>query len=479
MKYKFKTKPYEHQIKALELSWKRKEFALFMEMGTGKSKVLIDTIAMQYDNGLIDSAVIVAPKGVYRNWEKEQIPLHMPEHVEHTCYVWSPNHTKKKLEELEEALGILNQLKILIVNVEAFSTAKGVNYVTKFLNANKSLLAVDESTTIKNSTAARTKNIIKISKLARARRILTGSPVTKSPLDLFSQCQFLDDYLLEQDSYYAFQNRYAIVQERTAAGGSHKYRHVMGYQRLEELGEILKRFSFRVLKSECLDLPDKVYMKREIEMTPEQKKAYDEMKQFAMTEIANETITAQSAVTILLRLHQITCGHLKKNDQVLPLKNNRVNEMLDVIEEMEGKVLIWAVYRHDIQAITKTLAEKYGPQSVRSFYGDTSDQERQEAIDLFKDDSSDLRFFVSNPRTGGYGLTFANCKNVIYYSNSYDLEVRLQSEDRTHRIGQKNTCTYVDLICEQTVDEKIVHNLKNKITMSNKILGEELKNWLV
>src|SRR5210317_2010165 len=167
MKYKFKTKPYEHQIKALEMSWKRKEFALFMEMGTGKSKVLIDTIAMQYDNGLIDSAVIVAPKGVYRNWEKEQIPLHMPEHVEHTCYVWSPNHTKKKLEELEEALGILDQLKILIVNVEAFSTAKGVNYVTKFLNANKSLLAVDESTTIKNSTAARTKNIIKISKLAR------------------------------------------------------------------------------------------------------------------------------------------------------------------------------------------------------------------------------------------------------------------------------------------------------------------------
>ena len=481
MKYKFKTKPYKHQETALEKSWKRREYALFMEMGTGKSKVLIDTIAMQYDNGLINSAVIVAPKGVYRNWETKEIPTHMPDHVEHKIYVWSPNHTKKKVEELKEALQEQDFLRVLVINVEAFSTKKGVEYIRRFLNVSKSMFAVDESTTIKNATAQRTKNIIKLAPLAKVRRILTGSPVTKSPLDLYSQCQFLSDWLLEQDSYYAFQNRYAVVQERTAAGGSHKYRHVMGYQRLEELTGILQKFSYRVLKKDCLDLPDKIYMKRNVQLTKEQEKAYKEMKEYAMTEIENGMVTATNAVGILLRLHQIVCGHLTKQEgdkkKIFPLPNNRIDEMLNVIDEMDGKIIIWAVYVHDIETITKTLSQKFGAEAVRSFYGGTDDKDRQEAIESFT--HGDARFFVSNPRTGGYGLTFANCNNIIYYSNAYDLEVRLQSEDRTHRIGQKNSCTYVDLTCEKTVDEKIIKNLLGKINVSNKILGEELKNWLL
>ena len=242
----------------------------------------------------------------------------------------------------------------------------------------------------------------------------------------------------------------------------------------------IKSFSTRILKSECLDLPEKLYTKRTVAMTMEQMKAYTEMKKAAMTFLENEKMmSAATVLTQLIRLHQITCGHVKTDDgYVMPIKNNRIQELLNILEETNGKVIIWAVYRHDIQAIEKAIGDIYGKESVASYYGDTKDIDRQHIVDRFQDSDSSLRFFVGNPKTGGYGLTLTASHTVIYYSNDYSLEVRMQSEDRAHRISQISKVTYVDLIAEGTVDERIVKALNNKIDLASQVMGEDPKKIL-
>jgi len=479
MKYKFKTKPYEHQLEALKRSWNKREYAYFMEMGTGKSKVLIDNIAMLYDKGGIDAAIIVAPKGVYRNWSEKEIPMHMPEHVLNHIAVWTPSPTKAQKKELVKLFDITHDLKILVINVEAFSTKKGVAFVEKFILAHNPLLAVDESTTIKNPKAQRTKNLLKLSINTKYRRVLTGFPVTRSPLDLYSQCYFLSPDLLGYASYYSFQNRYAQLINRKM--GARSFRQVVGYQNLEELTKNVNEFSYRVLKKECLDLPDKVYQRREVELSSEQKKVYKELKEYAMAELeSHEIVSVTSVLTQILRLHQVVCGFVKHdNGEEVEIKNNRVDELINILEEVRGKTIIWANYQYDIKRILRTLKDITGAESVATYYGETPDEERQEVIRRFQDPNSELQYLISNVQTGGYGITLTAASTVIYYSNNYDLEKRLQSEDRAHRIGQTNKVTYIDLVSKGTVDEKIVKALRNKLNLAQEVLGDEKwKDWI-
>ena len=262
MNYKFKTKPYAHQLTALEKSWNRETYAYFMEMGTGKTKVLIDNLAMLYDKGKVNGALIVAPKGVIGTWYNQEIPTHMPDHIESVSVLWQSNITKEQSRKLGTLFKTGEQLHILIMNVEAFSTTKGRDFARKFLSSHNTLMAIDESTTIKNPKAKRTKNILDLVPFSKYRRIMTGSPVTKNPLDLYSQCKFLSHWHLDFESYYAFRARYAIM--KTANISGRQIQLVSGFKNLAELSDKLQPFSYRVLKSDCLDLPDKIYMKRQI-----------------------------------------------------------------------------------------------------------------------------------------------------------------------------------------------------------------------
>ena len=476
MKYKFKTKPYAHQLTALEKSWNRDTFAYFMEMGTGKTKVLIDNVSMLYDKGRIDGALIIAPKGVVGTWYNQELPTHLPDHIENVTVLWQSNINKKQEEKLKTLFEIETALHILIMNVEAFSTDKGRLFASKFLRSHKSIVAIDESTTIKNPKAKRTKNILSLSPLAKYRRVMTGSPVTKNPLDLYTQCQFLDINHLGHESYYSFRNRYALMKSANISGRSINL--VVGYQNLGELSDKLKPFSYRVLKEDCLDLPDKIYMKREIQLTDEQKKLYKQMRQQALATLNGKTVTTMTALTQLMRLHQITCGHFSADDGTIQeVRNNRLSELIDVLEEVEGKAIIWAHYQHDVMNIFKLLEEKYGPGSAVHYYGKTLPEQRDYAIKNFKNNDK-VRFFVGTPQTGGYGITLTQANTVIYYSNGYDLEKRMQSEDRAHRIGQKSAVTYVDIIAQETVDTKIVKALRKKIDIASKVMGEELRDWI-
>jgi SNF2 family DNA or RNA helicase len=480
MNYKFKTKPYAHQITALEKSWNKAHFAYFMEMGTGKSKVLIDNIAMLYDKGKINGALIVAPKGVYQNWFDIEIPNHLPTHIEKKMVLWKASFMKDNKivsKEVDALFETGTDLHILVMNVESLSTKNGVTFANKFLSCHETLMAIDESTTIKNPDAIRTRSIVQLGKSAKYRRILTGSPVTKSPLDLYKQCEFLNEGLLDYTSYYAFKTRYSVL--RTANFGGRSVQIVVGYKNLDELSERIEQFSYRVLKEDCLDLPSYSFTKRIIQLSKEQKKIYDSMKQLALAQLDDKLMTTATALVQLMRLHQITCGHFKSDDgTVQKIKNERLDALMDILSEVENKAVIWAHYKYDIEVIVEAIKKEYGPDSYVTYYGDTPSEIRQNNIKLFQDENSKVRFLIGTPQTGGYGITLTAGNVMIYYSNGYDLEKRTQSEARINRAGQKRKMTYIDIIAEDTVDEKIVEALRKKVDIASKVMGEELKDWI-
>jgi len=473
-KYPYKTTPYEHQRNALNQSAEQTQWAYFMEMGTGKTKVTIDNIAYLYLQRKINSVLIIAPKSVYLNWETE-IEIHMPDVLKYKIYKWNVDKDKDYY-----ALNNSKDLKIFLINVEALSTKRGFEGCKDYLITNNlNFVALDESTTIKNRSAKRTKNILALQKLARVRRILTGSPITKSPLDLYTQCQFLSPELLGFSSYLAFRNRYAEMTDIPVGSGRYisvpKY-----YKRLEELEKKMKFFSTRIRKDECLDLKPKVRQRRYIELDGEGKRIYEKLRTNALAIVEDSTISFSNKLTEIIKLHQVCNGFTKNDDgEVLSLHNSKVNALDEILEETDGKVIIWANYIYNIEQLIEFLEKKYGKESVVSIYGAVDVQTRKDAVKRIQEDP-DTRFLVGNPTTGGFGLTLTAVNTVIYFSNNYNLEVRKQSEDRAHRMGQKGTVVYIDIVARNTLDEAIMKSLTSKGQIAAKTLGEEdLRDWLL
>jgi SNF2 family DNA or RNA helicase len=469
--YRYKTKPYQHQRDALNKGALQNTFAYFMEMGTGKTKVIIDNAAYLYQQKEIKEVIVIAPNSVYRNWVQEIV-----DHAPITPYIWCWKvNTDKELIKADKS----NELIYILMNVEALSHKSGQRWLHQRLNLNGKfcMMVIDESTTIKSPTALRTKAICKLSTMVKYRRILTGSPVTKSPLDLYTQCAFLSKALLGFESFYTFRARYAVMQQIELGGRQilmPKY-----YTNLDELDRKLKEFSFRVTKDDCLDLPPKVYTQRSVDLNTEQKGVYEELRKKARAMIQDDSVSFANKLTEILRLHQICNGFLKTDrGDIYSFKNcPKMKELLSILEEATGKCIIWATYVHNIENIKQTLGDLYGKDSVVSIYGKDSVDLRKDAVENFQHNDR-CRFLVGNPSTGGYGLTLTAARNVIYFSNSYNLEVRKQSEDRAHRIGQKNKVTYIDLIVPNSIEMMIISALKRKIRLSAQTLGEEAKKWL-
>ena len=266
-------------------------------------------------------------------------------------------------------------------------------------------MIVDESTVIKTHNAKRTKNLLKLSKDIAYKRILTGTPVTKSPLDIYTQFAFLDPKILGQTNYYAFRARYAKIINRPTSGGRH-FPLITGYQRLDELEKKIYSAAFRVKKDECVDLPEKIYMKRFIPMSEKQLVAYESLRRNAMFIFNDKTTTSVNRLSQIVKLHQVCCGFtINDQGEIHDVPNKRYDELLDVLEEVDGKVIIWATYRHNIETITNKLKEKYGDTKAAAFYGDTENQVRLDLVRDFQSPTSDLTYLIANPKTGGYGIT--------------------------------------------------------------------------
>ena len=464
--YDFKTKPFDHQRKAFYMSRDKKAFALLMEQGTGKTKVIIDNAAYLYAKGEITSIVVIAPNGVHRNWLKE-IDIHMPDWCIRNSFYYSSGMNKKRIEEYDAVLGSSECLKIFTFNVEAFTSPKAIYYMQKILVSNKVMLVVDESSRIKRPGAKRTKIITKFGKQADFKRIMTGTPVTKGPEDVFSQLKFLDPQILGYDSFYSFRARYCVM-------GGFENKQIISYQNIDELTRNIEGHSFRVLKKDCLDLPAKIYQRHYVEMTSKQSKLYQTMKKSFVAELEGNMIEAPEAITRLLRLQQILCGWFPSEGSVTQIddKNPRIEALKEILSDIDSKVIIWARFKADLRAIERALGDL-----AVSYHGDVTSDAREVAVDRFQNDPT-IRYFIGQPQSGGIGLTLTAADYAIYYSNSFDLEQRMQSEDRCHRIGTKNNVTYIDIETRKSVDSKIIKALREKKNLADVITKDPISLFM-
>jgi hypothetical protein len=477
--YKFHSQrtPYEHQIRAFAAGRDRVSFAYFMEQGTGKTYVTINDVCYNAANNHVEAALVVCPNGVKDVWA-EEIGSHAPEWTDHEVVVWRAGMKPGEVDRLYTALD-KGKMPWLIMNVEAFSSDKGKAAAEGFLKRYRAMMIVDESTRIKTPGAKRTRAVVNAGKKAKRRRILSGTPVTQGPLDVFAPFKFLDPDLLGFGTYYAFRNHFAIM-------GGYDNREVVAYANLDELKSLVDPHSFRVLREECLDLPPKIYQRVDVDLTPEQKRAYKEMKDDMATELAGVKVSASIVLTKMLRLQQIAGGFVpvigddgeQKEAIPIPGPNPKINALLEVVEDLPGKVIVWCKFRAEISAVSRALRDAFGKGSVVEFHGGVKDEQRAINRAAFQDPDSKVRFFIGQTEAGGIGITLTEAKTVVYFSNSFSLESRLQSEDRAHRIGQTGSVTYVDLIAKGTIDVQVIAALKEKKSLADKITGDEWREWL-
>lgn len=477
----FKQKPFKHQAEAFDAAVGRTAYALLMEMGTGKTAVSLALLNAWVDEGEVDACLIVAPKSVCLTWVAEQIPSHLPDTHKYRVGLWTPQTTQRQAAVNSSLLADTDTVPILVMNYDALSTPRGYGFATTFVRAHGSVLMIlDESTRIKNPRAQRTKRALKLGQLATRRLILTGMPITQSPLDIFCQYEFLDPRYLESKNYFAFKCRYAQLKRRFLGG--RQFDEVVGYQRLDELQRLTLQHGYRRLKAECLDLPPKVYQLRQVELSDKQRQLYEQMRDDAVIKLsATDVVTAPLVLTQLLRLRQVLAGFVAKTDQGSYLEidpNYRLDELVEVVEELTSKVIIWSCFVTSLLLVAEVLRKIYGPESAATFYGQTPQVARQEIITRFQDPADPLRFFVGQVHTGGVGITLTAAKTVIYYDHDWSLEARAQSEDRAHRIGQTDSVTYVSLVARGTVDEDVLSALVEKRNLADQVTGDGWRQLL-
>jgi len=508
-------KPYAHQTEAFEKFKDSNYFGLFCDMGTGKSKIAIDICVYKFKKKEIEACLVIAPNNVHTQWIKEQFPIHCS--IEYYPFTWQSGKknnslVKRKLEEfLVEERG--HRLKVLAVNVEAFQSDSILGTIAEFVKNQKCFIIVDEATRIKTPTARRSKTIRKLNKYG-CRCILTGTPTAKSPFDLWAQFEFLRANYFTCN-YFIFQHRYGVmmrgvnnytggkyftlIDEKTyniaqrkiskvkearlehklmpddyealavITGISEKnvrfieaHPNFARYKRLDELKKYISADVFSVTKEDCLDLPPKVYEKILIDMPKEQRRVYENLKTQLLAEYEGQELTVLNKVALTTRLMQICGGFFPYVDKDKVKRVTMIGETnpklealkADMEETGDEQIIIWAQFVKELELLYTTFKNLY---TCVLYYGKTIQTEREKAIKGFQ--KNEIKIFIGNPATAGFGLNLQSCSLQYFFSNSFRTENRLQAEDRSHRIGVKKTCVYKDIIIKRTIDESIFRNL--------------------
>jgi hypothetical protein len=473
-------KSYPHQLEALARLKGMRAFALFMFMRTGKTKVALDDFGQLELDGQLKDMLVIAPAGVYRTWETA-----IKDHVAHALqarlavHVWQSSKAKgQKVTQMREAfLTIKNRPRILLMNVEALSGVKDAQKCClDFLHsAPTSMLVIDESTVIKNNSLRTTFIINQLSHLASHRRILSGLPAPRSPLDFYHQFEFLDHRILNCPSAFVFQMRYAVNRKMRSPQG-HWFYEILGYQNLDQLQRLIEPYSFQVPFRPKIP---STYTIREIPLTDEQKRIYKEMKNHSTAQLeATAHVTATVVIAKILRLHQILCGYtMDEANQLHEIPEHRTAELLELLADYSGKAVIWCSYDFNVRKVAAALAREYGPQAVARFWGGnvpTRENEERE----FRTNPA-CRFMVATQSAGGRGRTWSEADLVVYFSSTNNLEHRDQSEQRVQGIDKERQVDYIDLIAPATVEPKILTALRAKMDLASQLVGDEWRDWVV
>lgn len=461
--WEFLTSPLDHQKEVFYISRDREAFGFFMDMGTGKTWVGINTIRYLAIRHGVTKVLVIAPNGVHRQWAAEEIPKHMKTDFRYKCTWYESSKAKHIQDRLKEVLKY-DGVQIICQHVESLSHANGSAFAHDFVASGKSLVIVDESSRIKSPSSIRTKNIIKLRDISAFRRIMSGTPITKGVEDLYSQFMFLDKNILGYSSFFTFRNRYCIL-------GGFEARQIVGYKNVGELQKRVDGHTYRKTKEECLNLPEKTFMTRMVEFNPDQKILYNQVKDDFVAQLEDGvTVDVPLAITRLLRLQQILSGHFPNPEtgQMQYVPTNRTDSLMEILEESgSSKVIVWGKFTYDIELISQRLTkEKVG---YVIYTGNTSSNDRVAAIESFRTDPS-CKVFLGNPAAAGIGLNLTVANIVVWYSTTFNLDEYLQANDRCHRIGQKWPVTYITLTTPGSLDVKIAAALRKKKHTADMIL---------
>lgn len=478
-------KPLAHQKKILAESWEQPAWAFFMEMGTGKTKVAIDTAGLWHQHKGLDGFIAIAKKGEYANWHLNELPTHMSPDIRWKSFLYDSKFSSRKKKDEFELFLKFPGLKVLVINIESLTFPNAQRAIESLIRVCRSYgIFVDESTCIKHHDGKRAKVVYGYAKGAKLRRIMTGTPWAEGPLDLWGQVWVLGSKLLEHRSYYSFRGEYAYLKDvylgQRVIKQIDQSRGDNGFKNLDKLQKIIATFSHEQDLASCVDMPPQIYEKIAVPMTEVQQKHYSELAKFAMTTLEDgEEMELDNALALLTKLHQVACGQIKKADgSYISLENHKIQAVVDLASDFPGKGIIWANYQQNIRDIYEALLSEFGPAQVAHYYGPTSEADRISALARFKDKDDPLRWIVGNQRSLAYGNTLVTGTLNIYYSNGFSLEQRLQSEFRTWRIGQKEKVRYVDIYCPGTVDEKVMMALRDKKEVSDIIKGTGIRSWI-
>lgn len=480
----YKRPPMDHQRKAFLVSRDKPAYAYLMEQGTGKTKVVLDNAAWLYNKGKIDMLVIVAwPNGVHRNWIDYELPADLP--VAYEAAFWNSKRTKKKLAEYDAVHSSKGVLKVMSFNVEAFVSGNAQEEILRCLKHNRCMMVIDQSACIKNPSAKRTKFLIdEVSDLAPYKRILDGDPVAEGADELYSQFKFLDPWIIGHDTWTGFKSEYCI--EKSFGKGS----AVVGYKNFDQLRELIDPFCYRALAKDCLDLPPRIYKMWEFDMSPKEKRHFEELRKKDLTffegdlaanmdeldldEDLPDHLEESLALVKNMRLQQISSGWWPEKDNFKSIDKtpSRLLALEQLLKANTGKALIFSRFRADLEAIQELLGDK-----AVSYHGGVSEDDRAIAKKRFQEDPDTL-YFIGQPRNAGIGHTLTAAKHVIFYSNDPSLRLRAESEKRAHRKGLKDDLIIWDLVARDSLDYKTMNSLRKKRNVSNMILQDPANFFL-
>jgi SNF2 family DNA or RNA helicase len=461
--YDFKNAPMKHQDAGLQKFFPLNEAAIFFEQGLGKTFTSINLAAAWRMTDKIDSVVVICPSSIKLVWE-EELDKHCPIPTQRHALV------SGKYKAADKFIEERTDFQWLMIGIEGLSQGKAHEYLDRFMLGRRCAIVIDESSRIKTPGKTRTDRCVAFGKKAIKRMILSGTSITQGIEDLYTQFKFLNPDIIGYESFYSFRAQYCVTTSIEVAQDKFVQK-IVGYKNEDELMTLIKPFTMRVEKVDALDLPPKTFTNRYVEMNPTQKRLYKEMKEELVAEVGGQEYEVTTMLEQMLRLQQITGGHYPVDDgeKVLPTpipgKNPKIAELMNLMDEIDGKTIIWCQFRSEIALVAENLRKaKIG---FVEFHGGCTPDEKKFAVHSLRSDPS-VKVFLAT-RAAAYGITLTQASTAIYYSQGYSLEEYSQSQDRIHRIGQNDHCNYIHLVCDKTVDTKVITALRNKKTVADLI----------